>query len=52
MPRPSSAQTELDEGTDVILLEEYERLQHQLRIIQNEKQKQTEETNVKMARYK
>ncbi|KAA0195584.1 Outer dynein arm protein 1 [Fasciolopsis buskii] len=51
MPRPSSAQTELDEGTDVILLEEYERLQHQLRIIQNEKQKQTEETNVKMARY-
>ncbi|THD21039.1 Outer dynein arm protein 1 [Fasciola hepatica] len=51
MPRPSSAQTEPDEGTDVILLEEYERLQHQLRIIQNERQKQTEETNVKMGKY-
>ncbi|VDP90135.1 unnamed protein product [Echinostoma caproni] len=51
MPRPSSAQTETDEGTDVILLEEYERLQHQLRIIQNERQKHSEETNVKMGRY-
>ncbi|CAL8105819.1 unnamed protein product [Calicophoron daubneyi] len=51
MPRPSSAQSEADEGSDMLLSEEYERLQNQLRTLQNERQKQTEETDVKMGKY-
>ncbi|VDP47956.1 unnamed protein product [Schistosoma mattheei] len=43
MPRPASAQSEQEDNTDLLLIEEYERLNNQLRILQNERQKQTEE---------
>ncbi|XP_018646308.1 hypothetical protein Smp_000580 [Schistosoma mansoni] len=52
MPRPTSAQSEQEDNTDLLLIEEYERLHNQLRILQNERQKQTEEFTVKLGKYK
>ncbi|KAK4471599.1 hypothetical protein MN116_005012 [Schistosoma mekongi] len=52
MPRPTSAQSDQEDTTDLLLLEEYERLHNQLRILQNERQKQTEEFKVKLGKYK
>ncbi|CAH8567481.1 Coiled-coil domain-containing protein 63 [Schistosoma haematobium] len=52
MPRPASAQSEQEDNTDLLLIEEYERLNNQLRILQNERQKQTEEFTVKLGKYK
>ncbi|KAF7235561.1 Outer dynein arm protein 1 [Paragonimus skrjabini miyazakii] len=51
MPRPTSAQSEPEEVGDSLLQEEYERVQHQLRVLQNERQRQTNETNAKLGRY-
>ncbi|KAH8876798.1 Outer dynein arm protein 1 [Schistosoma japonicum] len=52
MPRPTSAQSDQEDNTDLLLIEEYERLHNQLRILQNERQKQTEEFRVKLGKYK
>nr|CAH8850572.1 unnamed protein product [Trichobilharzia regenti] len=52
MPRPNSAQSEQEDNTDLLMMEEYERLSNQLRILQNERQKQNEEFNVKLGKYK
>ncbi|OON23276.1 hypothetical protein X801_00820, partial [Opisthorchis viverrini] len=51
MQRPASAYSEGDDGADSALQEEYDRLQNQLRNIQNERQRQTNEANVKIGRY-
>lgn len=52
MPRPMSAQSDQEDATDVLLMEEYEKLHNQLRILQNERQKYTDQVNVKMIKYK
>ncbi|KAG5443491.1 Nuclear distribution protein nudE-like 1 [Clonorchis sinensis] len=51
MQRPASAYSEGDDGADSALQEEYDRLQNQLRNVQNERQRQTNEANVKLGRY-
>ncbi|CAH8631552.1 unnamed protein product [Dicrocoelium dendriticum] len=51
MPRPTSAQSEQDDGADLLLQEEYDRLMHQVRLVENEQHKTATETNVKLRRY-
>ncbi|CAH8503588.1 unnamed protein product [Schistosoma turkestanicum] len=52
MPRPVSTQSEQEENAEALLLEEYERLHNQLRILQNERQKQIDGFTFKLGKYK
>ncbi|VDO58358.1 unnamed protein product [Schistosoma curassoni] len=52
MPRPASAQSEQEDNTDLLLIEEYERLNNQLRILQNEQNLIQEKQQIRMIQTK